>query len=311
MALDSLMLICRLLGMRIHEFPSAATEGHYAEEGWRVRKDGSRFLADVLITAIRNGTGELCGFAKITRDITGRKKTEQESQKSRERLDAILSSSLDGIIVFEAVRDELGVLRDLRFTMINPAAEKLMRLNAADLLGHTLLEKLPPADTGGLFEKFTRIIEESIALDFEYQSQLQGSPRWYRFAGVKLGDGLALSYSDITARKLFEQQLQEAKERAEFADNAKSEFLANMSHEIRTPMNGVIGMTALLLDTGLDVEQREFAETIRASGETLLVIINDILDFSKMEARQLSFQELDFDLRNVVEDTLEIMAGQA
>ena len=293
------------------ELRIAAKEGHYAEEGWRVRKDGSRFLADVLITAIRSDTGELCGFAKITRDITERKKTEQESQKSRERLDAILSSSLDGIIVFEAVRDELGVLRDLRFTMINPAAEKLIRLNAADLLGQTLLEKLPPADAGGLFEKFTRIIEEGIALDFEHQSQVKGSRRWYRLAGVKLGDGLVLSYSDITPRKLFEQQLQEAKQRAEFADNAKSEFLANMSHEIRTPMNGVIGMTALLLDTELDVEQREFAETIRASGETLLVIINDILDFSKIEARQLSFQELDFDLRNVVENTLEIMAAQA
>ena len=282
------------------ELRIAATEGRYAEEGWRVRKDGSRFLADVLITAMRNDSGELCGFATIARDITERKKTEQESEKRRGRLDAILSSSLDGIIVFEAVRDELGQLRDLRFAMINTAAEKLMRLNASDLLGRTTLEKLPALVIDGLFEKFARIIEEDVALDFEHQSLGSGPPRWYRLAGVKLGDGLALSFTEITGPQAFRAQLQEAKEHAEFADNAKSEFLANMSHEIRTPMNGVIGMTALLLDTGLDVEQREFAETIRASGETLLTIINDILDFSKMEAGQLPFQELDFDLRKVV-----------
>ncbi len=116
---------------------------------------------------------------------------------------------------------------------------------------------------------------------------------------------------DVTQSKRAEEALRLARAAAESANHAKSSFLARMSHEIRTPMNGVLGMTELLLETGLSSVQRRYAETVQTSGKNLLAIINDVLDFSKIEAGKLELEKVDMDVRRSLEDIVDLLAERA
>ena len=403
------------------------------DEGWRVRKDGSRYWASTVITALRNEAGHLHGFSSITRDITARKHAETLRQEQATRLHAIVHSAADGIITMDAQ----GAIETF-----NPAAERMFGYTAAEVLGQNVTVLMPEphrSEHDGYLARYrhtgiprvigttreltarrkdgstfpfeiavselrvgertlfmalarditdrkqaehTRLtLQQAVALaqdgiavltadgQFTYMNpsyaamhgytmeELVGrtwrtlfTPEWAAMLeqlyfpdllqhGYWQGELIAEHKSgrtfdievamtlltdpdsgtrrilstcrDVSTRKRMERDLIASRDAAEAGARAKSEFLAKMSHEIRTPMNGVLGMTSLLLDTDMTPTQRDFVETLKHSGESLLTIINDILDFSKIEAGKLELAPIPFDLRAMFDHVLDLYAAPA
>ena len=230
-------------------------------------------------------------------------------QKSEAKFRTLGESAPDCIFL----ADSIG-----QWVYCNSHWTKMTGRNVADTLGHGWIAALHPDDKGRILEQWKQALRERKELSLEFRLLTpDGQARWVscRTAPIQydpgeLGEtgGFAGSIKDISTYKEVEDALRRAKTDAEAAVKAKSEFLAKMSHEIRTPMNGVIGMTNLLADTDMTSQQREYTETIRRSAESLLLLINDVLDFSKVEARKLIFETIDFNLREIIEGSLELLA---
>ncbi len=205
-----------------------------------------------------------------------------------------------------------------RIEWVNSGLTNLIGATAAQAIGKDIAAILFDSDEASAAEVRQHMASRTRVSGLILQSHRKDSPvRWFELeiqpmpenAGTDGGSFLIVR--DITNERRTQGALTDALEVARQASHSKSQFLANMSHEIRTPMNGVLGMAELLLDTELDERQRRFIESLYRSGESLLDIINDILDFSKIEAGKLELESIDFDLRALVEDLIEMLAPRA
>ncbi len=254
----------------------------------------------------------VCAFWAYARGQEARRRTEQELVSSELRKGAILESALDCIITMDL---------DGRVTEFNPAAERTFGYRRADVVGKELGSLIvPPAlremhrrglaqyrETGEGAVLGKRIEINAMHADgHEFMVELAITP-------IQIGGTTMFTayLRDITERLRAAEDLRKAKEAAEAANLAKSGFLANMSHEIRTPMNGILGMTELALNTQLTPSQREYLAMVKNSAESLLALLNDLLDFSKIEAGKLELENVAFDLRDTLGDTMQTLATRA
>jgi len=327
------------------ELEIAAREGHFEDEGWRIRKDGSRFWANVVITALRSESGELVGYAKVTRDLTERRKAEEALRESEERFRLIV----------QAVKDYAIFMLDTDGNVAtwNAGAERIKGYSAEEIIGRHFSIFYSQDDIAD--GKPPRELEIAVA-EGRYQEEgwryrKDRSRFWanvlitplYSAKGVLRGFGKVTR--DLTERVAAEQRAIEDAKRVtaeevarhsaeqrehelgaladrlssqarelEVANHAKAQFLASMSHELRTPLNAIGGYVDLLImgvRGDINTEQLQDLERIRKSQQHLLGIITDILNFSRAEAGQLTYEIEDVPLYQVMDTVIQMISPQA
>ncbi len=284
---------------------------HFRAEARVRRADGEwRLLGSYAQPRLSPG-GAFLGHVGLSADITERSLSEQALRNSEEKFRQLAENIREVFWMMPPSADQIEY--------VSPAYEQVWGRTRESLYGDPMSwpASIHPDDVEKARAAFARQIQgEPIESDYRIRTPA-GQEKWIRDRAFPIRDqagqlvrivGIA---DEITEAKRYEKELIQAREGADAANRAKSRFLANMSHEIRTPMNGVIGMLQLLVGTELSAEQFGFAQVAQSSGKALLGLIDDILDLSKIEARKVTLENLNFNLRHTVEDVVQLLSVQA
>jgi PAS domain S-box-containing protein len=272
-------------------------------------KDSSRRIISWKMVPIKGTLGEVTGFIFSGMDVTAEKSLIENLKLYQWMLDSL------GDGVYTADKD--GIC-----TYINSSALTMLGFNESEIIGknqhnvfhHHYADGREYPNSACYIGKTLRDGIPRNGEEWFWRKDESGFPIFFVCTPImKQGAqvGVIVIFQDITERKNHIRALEDAKNEAESAARVKGEFLSTMSHELRTPLNGVIGMTNLLLDTPLNSDQKEFTNTIKLSADALMTVIGDILDFSKFESGGLELENIDFSLRQVVAESVEILTSRA
>jgi len=279
----------------------------HINEEWIKHPDGRRILLETLKAPLYDDEGNLYGVLGVSRDITERRKLQEKLTQSKDFYLTLFEK-------FPALIWRAGVDRKINY--FNESWLQFTGRSIEQEMGNGWKEEIYPADRERCISTYINSFKLRLPYRMEYRLRYNdGSYRWVFENGRPYYelDGEFAGYIgavfDIEENKKAEYKIILAKEQAEAANKAKTEFLANMSHEIRTPMNGLMGFIQLLQETDINDEQRDFLEEASKSSESLLSIINGILDFSKIEAGKMTLENIDFNLRTIVEDVATLASS--
>jgi PAS domain S-box-containing protein len=271
---------------------------------------GRRGYFEAYCSPLRDASGQIMGGLAVVRDTTERRRAEEAVRLSEKRYRTVVESINE--VIFQ-------LLPAGTWAFLNPAWKVITGFEIEQTLGRDWSEFVHPDDR----EPASRALASLLRSDAEsIRNELRivtrgGAIKWVEvFAQATPEEdgfiaGISGTLTDVTERRKNEEEMLRAKDAAEAAAKLKSEFLANMSHEIRTPINAVIGMTSILIDSPLSPEQRDYVNVIRSGGESLLTIIDEILDFSKIESGRMQFECAPFDLRDSIEQAMDLVAALA